>query len=59
MTYTILPDGKIRLDDSYCQQTMTIDEFAAYMVPFRESDPDYYAELVAIYIRLSKSAPLP
>jgi hypothetical protein len=56
MTYKILPDNRIRLDFGDFVQTMTREEFAAYMRPYRDDDPDYYAQLVHAYILLTRSA---
>jgi hypothetical protein len=60
MTYKLLLTAserlvKLHFDDF--TQTMNRDEFAAYMRPFRDSDPDFYAELVHIYVLMCKPLP--
>ena len=57
MSYKLLSDHHIRLDFGDFIQTMSLDEFAAYMRPFRDEDPDYYAELVHIYVLMCKPLP--
>lgn len=59
MTYQILSNHEIRLDFGDFYQTMTPDELAAYMRPFRDDDPDFYAELVHVYVLLTKPLPHP
>ena len=54
MTYKLLPDGSMRLDDGFCIHVLTAAEFSSYMIPFRDSDPDFYAELVHIYVLMCK-----
>lgn len=59
MTFKLLPNHSVRLDFGDFVQTMTVDEFADYMRPFRDEDPDLYAELVHIYVLMCKPLPLP
>ena len=37
-------------------QYMTLEELGNWMLPYREDDPDYYSELVSVYVMLDKFA---
>ena len=59
MTYKLLKNGSerlVKIDFGDYSQTMTPDDLLAWMQEIRDDQPELYAELVHVYVLLTKSS---